>query len=133
MFTEGKTYNRRQDIHAKFGGNIQSGISPCANYPYVFLFTSPSGEEHGYQDKWVSNSVYIYSGEGQYGDMDLVRGNKAIKNHKADGRELHLFEKEQTGEYRYLGQFEYLGHEVKSGTDTDEKKRKVILFSLQKL
>lgn len=133
MFTIGKTYHRRNELHKKYGGNQQSGISACAKYPIVFLFTSPRGKEHGYRDRWLSNVIFQYTGEGLYGDMELIRGNRAIQNHKEDGRELHLFQQIDIGQYVYSGRFEYVDHEVKSGEDTDRNSRKMIIFRLKKV
>jgi 5-methylcytosine-specific restriction enzyme A len=81
MFTIGQTYHRQSDIHDKFGGNRQSGIAACSEHPFVFLFHTPKGESFGYKDGWISATEYLYSGEGQTGDMELARGNKAIRDH----------------------------------------------------
>lgn len=132
MFERGKMYNRRSDIHARFGGNAQSGIAPCAEYPYVFLFSAPAGEHFGYEDGWLSISQFSYTGEGQLGDMEMVRGNRAIQRHAADGRELHLFEKtDRSGFYRYLGQFKYVLHQIRHGNDMDGNERSRIMFTLE--
>jgi 5-methylcytosine-specific restriction enzyme A len=120
MFERGKIYHRRTDLHAPFGGNAQSGIAPCAKHPFIFLFTAPAGEEYGYQDGWSSASRFSYTGEGQSGDMEMARGNRAIQRHAADGRELHLFEKTDSGGYYCcLGQFRYVGHEMRQDIDAD--------------
>jgi 5-methylcytosine-specific restriction protein A len=37
------------------------------------------------------HGVFLYIGEGQKDDMLFVRGNKAIRDHAADGKDLHLF------------------------------------------
>jgi hypothetical protein len=50
-FRIGESYKRAK-IHNQHGGNRQGGISPCANYPYVFLFTGDSGQKHGYEDEF---------------------------------------------------------------------------------
>ncbi len=76
MFIVGNLYNRKKDIHYKYGGNQYSGIAPCAGHPYVFLFSSPQGEEYGYQDDWLTDQKYQYTGEGQFGKMEMERGNK---------------------------------------------------------
>ena len=73
MFTVGSIYHRQNDLHDKFGGNRQSGISPSSEYPYIFLFQSPSGLENGYVDGWLSSDIYSYSGEGKFGDMNFTR------------------------------------------------------------
>jgi 5-methylcytosine-specific restriction enzyme A len=131
-FIKGHVYNRRQDLHKKYGGNRQSGITPCANHPLIFLFTSPIGKEYGYNDHWISQDIFSYTGEGQYGDMELSHGNLAIKNHKNDGRELHLFERTEPGYYKYLGELEYLSHEIRKGVDTDHLNRNLIVFQLKR-
>ena len=133
MFTLGQTYNRPSDIHDKFGGNRQSGISACSEHPSVFLFHTPKGERFGYKDGWISATEYLYSGEGQTGDMELVRGNKAIRDHVGDSRELHLFEKQENGLYRYAGRLYYHSHEIRQTKDVSGKPRKVIVFHLRKI
>ncbi len=65
MFERGKMYHRRTDLHARFGGNAQSGIAPCAEHPCVFLFTARAGEQYGYQDRWLSATLFSYTGEGK--------------------------------------------------------------------
>ena len=50
-YVVGQEYNRRQDIHGPYGGGQQSGMSPSGNYPLMFLFTGPGGEQHGYQTR----------------------------------------------------------------------------------
>jgi 5-methylcytosine-specific restriction protein A len=132
VFERGKTYHRRTDLHARFGGNGQSGIAPCAEHPYVFLFTAPAGEQYGYQDGWLSTTQFSYTGEGQVGDMEMARGNRAIQRHTADGRELHLFEKtDRSGYYRHLGQFRYVSHQLRRGNDVDGDERSQIVFTLE--
>ena len=38
--------------------------------------------------------------------MEFVRGNRAIRDHALDGKDLHLFQSLSKGEgYRYLGRF----------------------------
>jgi hypothetical protein len=38
-FEEGKVYNRRADIHAKFGGQQQGGIITPSQHPLVIIIT----------------------------------------------------------------------------------------------
>ena len=133
QFEPGKRYHRQGDLHDKFGGNRQSGIAPCAEHPLIFLFTSSRGDEFGYQDGWVSEDLYRYTGEGQMGDMEMDRGNLAILNHQEDGRTLHLFKKVDPGLYEYVGQFEYLKHEIKTGTNGEQRQRDIIQFVLKRV
>lgn len=135
MFVPGQVYHRRSDIHAKYGGQEQGGISTPRNFPYIFLFSSDSGDQHGYSDGWLdaSQGLFRYSGEGQRGDMQMLRGNLAIKDHVKNGKQLHLFEKVSNGRYRYSGEFEYLNHDLEERVvDTDGHSRTAIVFTLRR-
>lgn len=68
----GALYSRRQEIHARFGGQRQGGISTPANSPFVVLFTGEAGQQHGYSDHWEhedGENILHYFGEGQQGDV----------------------------------------------------------------
>ena len=102
----GHIYDRRRDIHGKFGGQRQGGISTPNQHPVIFLFTGASGETYGYKDGWGSAGTFEYTGEGQKGDMQFVRGNKAIRDHSHDGKDLLLFEQlPKRGGVRFAGAF----------------------------
>jgi len=133
MFTVGSIYHRQNDLHDKFGGNHQSGISPSSKYPYIFLFQSPSGLENGYVDGWLSSDIYSYSGEGKFGDMNFTRGNKAILEHRENGKRLFLFKMIGPGLYEFIGEFKYHSHEIIKGRDSQGIIRKLIRFNLQKV
>ncbi len=92
MFTPGQTYRRRTDLHAHYGGQQQGGISTPTENPFIFIFTGESGEQYGYQDAFQPDGTFWYTGEGQEGDMDMVRGNRAIRDHHVKGKTIHLFE-----------------------------------------
>ena len=102
-FEEGRVYNRREDIHARFGGQRQSGIITPSQHPLVVAFTGSTGRQHGYEDAWLPDGSFEYFGEGQVGDMTMSGGNAAIANHSADGESLLLFEKVRDG-YRFVGE-----------------------------
>lgn len=127
-FVRGQVYNRRKDIHLPFGGSHQSGISPSRRYPFVFLFTGKGGEQHGYEDSW-ENGVFLYSGEGQKGNQSFKAGNKAIRDHARDGRDLLLFTNVKNG-VRFEGIFHYAGHHIRSAPGGDKKLRELIVFHL---
>ena len=78
-FERGELYNRQRDIHEVFRGQERGGISTPTNVPFVFLFTGESGEQFGfgYRDRWRDDGSFGYTGEGQRGDMEFVRGNRA--------------------------------------------------------
>ena len=97
-FEVGSVYNRQRDIHQVFGGQERGGITTPSDCPFVFLFTGESGEQFGYSDGWRPDGVFAYTGEGQQGDMTFVRGNRAIRDHMTDGRDLLLFEATKTRE-----------------------------------
>ena len=68
VFSPGQVY-RRRELHEKFGGQRQGGISTPAKVPFIFLITGDSGKQHGYSDEWTEDGVFLYTGEGQHGDM----------------------------------------------------------------
>src|SRR4029079_3149054 len=85
---------RRTELHAKYGGRRQGGISPSRVGPYVFLITAVGGQAYGYiyDGRSDEDGFFHYTGEGQLGDQRMTQGNRAIRDHQAEGRELHLFE-----------------------------------------
>ncbi|CAA9567759.1 MAG: hypothetical protein AVDCRST_MAG19-2446, partial [uncultured Thermomicrobiales bacterium] len=87
MFGITQVYNRR-DLHARYGGQHRGGISTPQRHPIVRLFTGEAGEGHGYEDGWVGDGVFQYSGQGQVGNMKFERGNRAIRDHALTGKDL---------------------------------------------
>lgn len=132
MFVIGQKYNRAADIHDNFGGGRQSGISPSASHPLIFLFTGDSGEAYGYEDGWqAEDEVFLYTGQGQVGDMEFVRGNKAIRDHISDGKQLLLFRAIGKGKpVEFLGEFECASIDFARGPDVNGDLRKTIRFNL---
>jgi 5-methylcytosine-specific restriction enzyme A len=97
----------------------------------VFLFTGDTGEQYGYKDDWTPDGVFLYTGEGQIGDMQFVRGNKAIRDHAANGKDLLLFEALGKGRgIRYKGSFACASWEKGAGLDKERNTRQVIVFHL---
>lgn len=132
----GALYSRRDDIHGRLGGQMQSGISTPVNSPFVVLFTGEAGAQHGYRDHWEEEgeeNILHYYGEGQEGDMQDVRGNRAIREHVEKGRRLLLFQSLGRGQpYRFLGEFRYLSaYAVQGVPDTRGNPRKAIVFKLR--
>jgi 5-methylcytosine-specific restriction enzyme A len=65
-FTIGRIYNRRPDIHGKFGGQMQGGISTPAGHPLIFAFTGSAGRRHGYADEWAADGTlptHVFGGQ----------------------------------------------------------------------
>ena len=130
MFEIGKLYNRRRDIHGRFGGQQQGGISTPSQAPFIFLFTGDSGHEFGYSDHW-EDDVYAYVGEGQTGDMQFIRGNKSIRDHRKKGKELLLFKTTGKGKpVEFMGQFVCASWHEDRGPDGEGDDRSIIVFHL---
>ena len=129
-FEVGQAYNRRNDLHDHYGGQQQGGISTPADHSLVFLFTGASGSEYGYRDEFRPDGTFWYTGEGQVGDMAMIRGNRAIRDHATNGKELHLFEAIGDGQVRYLGQAFYLDHHWEERRDANDSLRRAIVFEL---
>ncbi|MFK5596357.1 HNH endonuclease [Methylobacterium sp. HMF5984] len=129
-FSEHLVYNRRQDIHAVYGGQQQGGICTPSQHPVIIVFTGSSGEQHGYADGWSSEGVFRYFGEGQLGDMVFERGNRAIRDHLVDGKDLLVFQTRGREGVRFLGQFDCAGHRLETAPDRDGAQRSAIVFEL---
>jgi len=129
MFIIGKVYKRR-DLHQKYGGQAQGGISTPRDWPFIFIFTGEAGEQYGYRDGWNEDGVFLYTGEGQVGDMKFERGNRAIRDHIEDGKDLYLFKYVKQGHVRYEGQLMCQEHQVGEGPDKENNQRKIIVFEL---
>ena len=130
MFETGQRY-RRRDLHGKYGGQWQGGISTPADHALVLLFAGKTGEQFGYRDGWDPDGTYRYTGEGQVGDMAFVRGNAAIRDHTTNGKELHLLEVEGKGYVHYVGQMVHAGYDlVPRVPDRNNKLRTAIVFRL---
>lgn len=132
MFVVGEKYTRATDIHDQYGGGRQSGISPSSSSPFIFLFTGDSGENYGYEDGWQpDDGVFLYTGQGQIGDMEFTRGNKAIRDHLKDGKQLLLFKALGKGQpVEFMGEFECASVGFGSAPDLNGAIRRTIRFNL---
>lgn len=133
-FIPEQLYNRRKDIHAIYDGNWQSGISPSANHPYIFIFSGKSGNQHGYEDRWDNPNVFSYTGEGQVGDMKFTRGNLALLDHKQNGKRVFLFEIEKSKGYvRFKSEVEVFDADYFETHDTSGTTRIGIKFFFKRI
>ena len=98
---------KRSLIHDEYGGNRQGGISPSAKVPYIFIFSGKSGAQYGYKDGWDNNNIFSYTGEGQEGDMQFIKGNLALKEHLNRGKRVFLFEIEGGGLVKFISEMEF--------------------------
>ncbi|MSQ23395.1 MAG: HNH endonuclease [Chloroflexi bacterium] len=130
MFEVGKVY-RRRDLHEAYGGQQQGGISTPNRHPIILLITGETGGLYGYKDGWDEDGTFRYTGEGQLGDMQFVRGNAAIRDHGSNGKELHLFQQESRGLIQYRGQMACAGYDlVPDVPDREGSLRMAIVFRL---
>lgn len=122
----------RKELHRRYGGAGQGGIEPSAKTPNVFVFSDPkSGEKYGYiYDRW-RDGVFHFTGDGQVGDQEIKFGNRAIRDHKKDGRALRVFEGVR-GLVTYLGEFELAADPYYTGEAKDRlgNPRRVFVFRL---
>lgn len=126
---------RRSALHKVYGGSTQSGISSLGQYAAVFAFTGESGEQHGYEDSYQSNGLFRYYGEGQVGDMQLVRGNQAIAEHPKNQVRLFLFDTNASirSFVVYKGEFEIVALCEDEGPDRNGDSRRRYFFDLKPL
>ena len=122
---------KRAELHDKYGGNEQGGISNCAGHPTIFIFTGSSGEQYGYQDGWDSEGYYRYTGQGQIGDMTFTRGNKALLEHIENKKKVFLFEKtNQSGFWKFIDELKFVDYEYFRSKDKKGNYRNAIKFRL---
>ena len=115
---------------------MQGGISTPSNSPFVILFTGEAGSQHGYRDHWEEEdgeNILHYYGEGQAGDMQDTRGNRAIREHLQHNRRLLIFQSlGKSQPYRFLGEFRFIhAYEEHGVPDTKGALRKAIVFKLK--
>lgn len=85
---------RRREIHDAFRGQQQGGISTPKSIPDILIFTDPKeGAKFGYDrfEGLREDGSYSYTGEGQEGHHEFLRGNKALRDAAADGKTIRLF------------------------------------------
>lgn len=126
----GRTYFRKNLLDL-YGGQLQGGIWTPQEFPVVFLFSGESGALYGYKDGWTPEDIFEYTGEGQKGDMTFRAGNKAIRDHRANGKDLMLFKDLGKGKgARFEGLFECVSWRLEEGFDKARAPRKIIVFDL---
>ncbi|MEG0635028.1 MAG: hypothetical protein RR517_21095 [Pseudomonas sp.] len=108
QFTPGAVYDRKTEINGPFGGSRQSGISASATHPAIFIFT----------------------GEGQRGDMTPTRGNRALAEYAENGKAIYLFESLGKGNgNRYKGEFSCADILERIQPDVDGHDRTAFVFA----
>lgn len=132
-FSMSGTYLRKE-LHDQFKGQRQHGISTPAAHPFIFLFTDIETEEYGYSDQFLDNGLFVYSGEGQRGNMTMDGGNRRILEHEKNGDSLYVFERvdEVNGAdvVTFDGEYEYIDHHWEKAPDDDGIMREALRFKL---
>lgn len=106
----GRTYTREQ-VREYFGGSLQGGIVPSKQGKTVLLYSDHSvADDYGYEDGWVHEQLYLYTGTGQSGDQSTRGMNGSILHHRERGFDvLRLFvayDKPRGAQvFRYVGKF----------------------------
>lgn len=132
-FEVGRVYSRRADVHARLGGNQQSGISYRAGGSTIFFVTGKTGENAGYEDGWREDGVFEYCGEGQVGDQTLTKGNLEIAEHSRNGKQLLMFSQVEKGLVRFDGEMVCEGYSWRRIRDRNGDWRRGIIFQLRPL
>jgi 5-methylcytosine-specific restriction enzyme A len=123
-----KQIYKRSSLHDQYGGSRQSGISPTANYPWIFIFSGAKGKKHGYKDSWENKNVFSYTGEGQVGDMSFTRGNLALRDHIHNGKRVFLFEYVRTGYVTFVSELYLIDFDYFETFDRNGEMRTGIKF-----
>jgi 5-methylcytosine-specific restriction protein A len=113
----------------------QGGIITPARFPLIFIVSGSSGRRrHGYEDHWTDH-IFLYYGEGQRGDMHFTKGNRALRDHTQDGKDIHLFEEvpKRDGFLQYRGQMVCTGAALDPAPDTTGTMRQAIIFEMTPL
>jgi 5-methylcytosine-specific restriction enzyme A len=96
----------------------------------IFIFTGDQGGNYGYSDSFHPDGTFWYTGEGQVGDQQMIRGNAALRSHSEKRKTLHVFEYVSRGTVRYVGKATYAGHTPRAAPDRNGNPRRVIVFQL---
>ena len=115
---------QRSALHDVIGGQRQSGISPSSSTEMICIFSMPPSASNPYTDGWFDDGYFHYTGEGQVGDQVMKRGNKALRDHIADGKTVHLFEGHAKGApVTYVGDLELVDYKTVPGVGSDGEER----------
>ena len=128
----------RKEIHDRFGGVREGGISPVLEKSKnIMIFSHPrTNAEHGYEpDVWLDEDTFIYCGEGPSGDQQMVRYNKSVLQHAEKDKVLRVFYGTR-GEVTYKGAFQLDSADpwfYKDSVGFDGNPRKVIMFRMLRI
>lgn len=131
----------RPALHAQYGGRAASRISPSKTVPAVLLFLAPAMPGSWF-DGWTGPGGHLhFAGEGGVTGTDqrFLSGNRALRDHREEGRELALFHCSADRHARYVGRFEldrelpYFHVDAPADLRRPHDIRRVIVFRLKPL
>jgi 5-methylcytosine-specific restriction protein A len=128
-FQRGRGYSRT-DIHDFIGGNRQKGISTPEGSHFILIFSGEGGKAFGYDDGWIDESTFRYTGEGQSGDMVFKMGNLELRDHLKTGKRVLAFQKAANDMHIFLGEMVVIRWNHENLKDVHGKMRKAIVFYL---
>lgn len=97
---------RRAEVHDRYGGSRQSGISHSRQTSNILLFADPAArEKHGYFDGWSDDGLFHYTGTGQKIDQIMPGDNERLLQHRKSKRPLRLFRVLARAKVQYAGRF----------------------------
>lgn len=102
----GETLTRRE-VHGRYGGQQQGGISTPKNFRDLLVFTNSGPTDNfGYarHEGLQDDGTFSYTGEGQVGDQKFSGGNLALRDSAKNGRLIRLFTT-RGPEATYVGTF----------------------------
>lgn len=125
---------QRRDVHNRYGGSRQNGIVTLPGRDDILIFSSSTGSSHGYamHEGYQEDGSFWYTGEGQHGDQEFSRGNRALRDSARDGKRIRLFTVEKTWA-TYVGEFTTgePTYRIETIPDTSGAPRKGIIFHLE--
>lgn len=133
----GQCFKSRKEISELLGGDMQKGIAPSSKEPIIMLFTN-CGEL--YTDYFYPKGNYtycMYTGIGRKGHQDSVQNNMydlnlAVLSHRAQKKQLLLFEK-RNSEYYFVGEYQLMETHQNVQPDDDDTLRRVFVFHLEQV
>lgn len=117
------------DIREAFGCSLMGGISYGKKTNVLVLIRKHI--DNLYEDRQEGDIIY-YTGEGQVGNQDLVRGNKAINESNENNTNMVLFDVFSKGEYTYKGVVKLISQPmIEKQLDAEDNVRDVYVFPLK--
>lgn len=118
-----------KELCSLFGCSPQGGMRRSLKTNSLVLISNHVASI--YDDRWIEETFH-YTGMGQFGDQSLDRSqNKTLAESSVNGVNVHLFEVDTEGEYRYQGLVELAGKPYQEvQPDQNKRDRLVWVFPL---